>query len=138
ARHSHKRWFRSAKRLGEAAFGGSNFRTIVYDEDPNEPRTEITLHYDSQAKMLRVLPPGGHEVAFTWKVSMPYLRDVVDRRPQWYMENPTMLDWNWLAHRIGDEAQQRDGETLTLGFLHGSAFAFVLCILLSRRREHGR
>jgi hypothetical protein len=68
-RNMDKPWFRNAKRVSERAFGGANFRTLVYSDDPDEIVADVTLHFDAEEQALRILPPGHYDIAFTWKVS---------------------------------------------------------------------
>jgi hypothetical protein len=106
AENRDKFWYRQAKRLNRALWGGADFRTLVYDEDPDDVIGEFTIHFDPDGRELRLLPPGDHDVAFSWKVSTAYLRDVVLERPDWYLEHPAMLDWIWIRERVRDEAAE--------------------------------
>jgi hypothetical protein len=38
-----------------------------------------------------------------WKVSVDYLRDVVDN-PRRYIDNPALLAFDWLKQRLGSAA----------------------------------
>lgn len=107
-------WYRQAKRLNRTVWSDANFHTIVYDEHPDRVVGEYTLHFDPDAWELQILPPGDHEVAFSWKVPLEYLDDVVNERPEWYLEHPVMLDGVWMADRIRDEMRGRTGSVVAL------------------------
>ena len=134
-RNSHKAWFRKAKQASKLLVGGSKFRTIVYEDDPDKTVAEATLQFDARTETVRVIEGDGNgEVAFTWKVSTSYLRDVAETRPDWYVDNPLRLDWKWLSDRAAGEWRRRETEPLALGFLAGLAFATVMSVLRPRDR----
>lgn len=132
--------FRQAKKLNRALWGETNFRTLVYDGDPHNVVAEATLHFDPRQRELSVRQSPDGEVAFSWKVSRGYLEDVVRNRPEWYVEHPVRLDWNWLDDRIRDEARsQLEGHgamvTAATGFALGLvAGSLVTVVILSARR----
>ena len=134
ARNSHKTWFRKAKEASKLLVGGSKFRTLVYEGDPDNIVAEATLQFDARQETVRVLDGNDQDAAFTWKVSTSYLRDVADVRPDWYTANPLRLDWKWLSERAGDEWRHRETEPLALGFLAGLAFATIMSVLRPRDR----
>lgn len=131
-RNSHKAWFRKAKQASKLLVGGSKFRTIVYEDDPDKTVAEAILQFDPRTETVRVLEGKEGDVAFTWKVSTAYLSDVVEKRPDWYIDNPLRLDWKWLSDRVGGEWRHRETEPLALGFLAGLAFATVMSVLRPR------
>jgi plasmid stabilization system protein ParE len=130
ALHRHRLWFQPVKRVTTALCGGANFRAIVYDRRPRTPLAEFFLRFDSHDQTLEILPPGRHEVAFTWMAPVAYLREVVLAEPERYIENPLLLDWRWIQARAREEAAKRvDGQLLTLALLLGAMTAL-------RRRRH--
>jgi hypothetical protein len=135
ARNSHKTWFRRAKQASKLVVGGSKFRTIVYEGDPDNTVAEATLQFDAGQETVRVLKENDQDVAFSWKVSTSYLGDAADVRPDWYVANPLRLDWKWLSDRASDEWRHRGTEPLALGFLAGLAFATIVSVLRPRDRD---
>jgi hypothetical protein len=136
AENRDKFWYRQAKSLNRLLWGGANFRTVVYEGDPSNIVAEFTLHFDPDLRALQLLPPGDHKVAFTWKASTAYLRDVVHERPSWFLEHPLMLDWVWMKRRMGDQIAHRvDGRSHAAGVALGVAAAVLASAALSRRRE---
>jgi hypothetical protein len=100
-------WYRMAVQLSRRLFDRASFRTLVYDRDPWNVIEEHTLHYDADRQRLTLLPAGGATSSFAWKIPLDYLVDVVETRPGWYREHPTMLDWKWATERLADEAAPR-------------------------------
>jgi hypothetical protein len=127
-----KTWFRAAKEASKLAVGDANFRTIVYEGDPNRSLAEVILHFDADQDTIRIAPDGTADASLSWKVSTDYLRDVVENRPEWYVANPLMLDWKWLSDRVGRQIGSREGEPLAFGFLIGLAFACAASLLRPR------
>jgi hypothetical protein len=124
AEHDHKLWFRQARQLGMALVGGTCFSALVYDRNPANGLAEFTLCIDRDEQAFRLLPPSHQDVAFTWRVPVDYLQDVVQQRPGWYRDNPLMLDLAWMQARLRDEAAQRvNSGTLAVAFLAGMIVA---------------
>jgi hypothetical protein len=98
--NKHKFFYQQAKKLNRMVWDEANFHTIIYDEDPENVIGEFTIHFNSSEGKLSVLPSGNYEVAFSWKMPLNYLLDVVENRPEWYIDNPVMLDWAWLTLRV--------------------------------------
>jgi hypothetical protein len=95
--------FRQAKRLSRAMWEDARFRTVVYDGDPDNVLEEAIIRFDPHQRLLRLDNHGDGEITFTWKVPLAYLQDVVRTRPDWYADNPLMLDWKWFTGRVSDE-----------------------------------
>ncbi|MBB3036010.1 hypothetical protein [Hoyosella altamirensis] len=122
AENKDKFWYQQAKKLNRQLWGGANFRTVIYETDPDVTVGEYTIHFDPVEKSLSILPPGDHDVAFTWKASTDYLRDVVHDRPDWYLAHPAMLDWVWMKERARDQLVHRvDGRSFIAGVTLGVA-----------------
>lgn len=147
ARNKDRFWFEQGKRLNRAIWGGSSFRTVVYDENPDDVLAEFEIMLDPEAEALGLIPPGAQEPSFSWKVPIGYLRDVVDERPDWYLEHPLALDGVWFADRVRDELRTRTDQaaarpalsaasSFALGFAAASAL-FVLLRGAARRRQRG-
>jgi hypothetical protein len=123
-------WYRNAKKLNRKLWGDANFRTVVYGEDPDEILGEATIHFDADAMALSLLRPGDHDTAFTWKVPLTYLVDVVDR-PAWYLANPLMLDLRWFQERFRAEAGSRLPDRPVLArSLMGIAVVIAFCLAI--------
>lgn len=132
-----KFWYQQAKRLNRILWDESNFHTIVYDLDPDITLDEFMIHFNPDERELSLISPEGQEVAFTWKVPLGYLKDVVENRPDWYIEHPVMLDWKWLTERTRTESMDlmrkpRLLKTGITGFLLGTA-AGALSVYLTTR-----
>jgi hypothetical protein len=146
AENEHRFLFRHAKRVSQAIWGDARFRTIVYERDPATPLGEYILHFipqadlDPPAEPLSILPPGhpsAHPVAFSWKVPVRYLNDVVTERPAWYRRHPLMLDWNWLTERSRDEVRRRPVLAIAIVMAAG-IIAGMATGRRRRRRRSGR
>lgn len=133
-RNADKRWFRRAKQASKLLAGGSRFKTLVYDGDSDNVVAEAILHFDADRETVRVVEGKSGRVTFSWKVSTAYLRDVVDNRPDWYIDNPLQLDWKWLSDRAATEWRHRDTEPVAMGFLLGLVFAGIMSLLRPRDR----
>lgn len=103
AENEHRFVFRQAKKLNRQLWGEASFHTLVYEDDPRNVIEEATLHYDPRRLELSVEDSADGDVAFSWKLPIDYMEDVV-QRPDWYVEHPAALDWNWLTERVRDES----------------------------------
>lgn len=128
-------WYRQASRMSNILLGGSDFRVIVYDRNPDEPLAHYTLHFDPDPQVLSLSPGSDRSTAFTWKTSLAYVRDVAHERPDWYVTHPAMLDWNWMKDRLSDEVDRIDNRSLVAGFVLGTAATLLASAALSRARE---
>jgi hypothetical protein len=133
-------WYRQAKRLNRAVWGESTYRTLVYDADPSAIIGEFAIRFDLEQRRLSLIEPGDHDYAFTWKVPLAYLRDVVIERPEWYLEHPLMLDGTWMARRFRDEVNQRlhrPRASHAASLALGAAAGVLVARTLSARRRAG-
>jgi hypothetical protein len=124
-------WYRQAKRLNRRLWHDAHFHTVVYDDHPENVVGEFTLHFDPESSKLSVDTADGQEVAFTWKVPLDYLDDVVNERPEWYLEHPVRLDTVWAAERVRDEVRSRPGTVM--GLAAGLAIGAAAGALAVRR-----
>ncbi len=130
-------WYQQAHKISKAV-DGKNFRTLVYEDNPTNTQAAFTLHFDAEKPELRLDDSASEEDAiFTWKTPVSYLKDVVEERPTWYLEQPTRLDWQWLKARANDTLEHRPpASTLTTGILIGAAtFALGYFVASSARRR---
>jgi len=127
--------FRQAKRLNRKIWDGADFHTVVYDEHPERVVGEYTLRFDPDTARLRVLESGDHDAAFSWRVPLDYLNDVVNERPQWYLAHPIMLDGVWIADRVRDEFRTHRGSiaAVAAGVVVGAALGALSVQLLRER-----
>lgn len=123
AKNKDKFWYQQAHKIGKAVGDGKNFRTLVYEDNPAHTQASFILHFDAGKPELRLDDSANEkEAAFTWKTPVSYLKDVVEERPTWYLEQPTRLDWQWLKARAQDTLEHRSrGSALTTGILIGAA-----------------
>jgi hypothetical protein len=91
AENEHRFLFRQARWANGAIWGKPRFRTIVYERDPGQPLGEYILQFDPDAPVepgsrpLSIVAPSEaatHGVAFSWKVPVRCLEDVVKVRPE--------------------------------------------------------
>lgn len=130
-----KFWMQQAEELGQRMLNGANFRTVIYDRNPGDVIDEATVRFDPHGPTLSALPPGRHNVKFSWKVPLSYLEDVVDRA-EWYVTNPLNLDWQWMKERAKDEAEYRiDTTSLAAGVALGALTGMLLASVFSGRRK---
>jgi hypothetical protein len=128
AENEDKFWYQQAKKLNRAIWNdGARFRTLVYGDNPKETQAQFTLHFDVDRHELSLGPDTTEEdVAFTWKTPVSYLQDVVEERPDWYLEHPVRLDWQWLKARANDSLEHSSPRSaFASGFVLG-AFIFML------------
>lgn len=123
AKNKEKFGYRQAHIIGKALADGANFRTVIYQDKPSETQAVYTLHFDAEKPELRLDDTANpEEGAFTWKAPVSYLRDVVETRPMWYLEQPTRLDWQWLKARTNDTLDHGSPRSmLALGVVVGAA-----------------
>lgn len=120
--HADQGQTRQALRLAKRANDGEPFTAIVYDNHPDEVLGEFPLRFDPEAREISLSRTDPEDSAFSWKVPLSYLSDVVLERPTWYLQHPLMLDWKWLTQRIGDEVTEPlDARSLAVGALLGAA-----------------
>jgi hypothetical protein len=125
-------WYELGKQINRTLWEEPNFRTLVYDQDPDIIIEDCIIHFDLEKRELSLIPAEEQQVACTWKVPLDYLKDVVENRPEWYIEHPVMLDWKWLTERTRTESRDimrkpRLLRTAIAGFLLGTA-AGALCV----------
>lgn len=130
-------WYQQAHKISKAV-DGKNFRTLVYEDNPTNTQAVFTLRFDAEKPELRLEETADKgEGAFTWKAPVSYLKDVVEERPTWYLEQPTRLDWQWLKARANDSLECRPpAVTLATGILIGAAtFALGYFVASSAKRH---
>ena len=71
----------------------------VYKDDPDTPHDYYTVCYhENYIELVSHGKEKGIDVA--WKVSEDYLQKLEDD-PQRYIDNPALMDWDWLKSRLG-------------------------------------
>lgn len=127
-------WFRRAMHLN-----GRNFRVVVYDQDPGSVIVSFTVRLDMNRPEVRLLQDENvHDIAFSWKTPLSYLEEVV-AKPERYLSQPQLLNWEWLMERVQDEAGYRaDGKSMAAGFVLGATTAVIAGKLLGRKRSLNR
>lgn len=97
-----------SKIAGKAAkLGPDNisFTAVVYDDMPDNIVGKYNINFNIEELELEILSGETPENNFTWKVPLRYLKDVVEERPEWYVEQPLRLDFKWLAERVETETR---------------------------------
>jgi hypothetical protein len=121
--------FDKALKLNDAIWDNPYFSVSVYDQDPDKILDEFVVHFNTDNNRLS-LSKKGHEVDFSCKFTLSYLEDVVKTRPDWYIQNPLMLDWKWLTDRVGTGSrsfiQKNQYLSIGLGFITGVLLTAVL------------
>lgn len=98
--------------------------------------------FNPDERKLSLISPEGQDAAFSWKIPLDYLKDVVENRPDWYIEHPVMLDWKWLAERTRTESRDlirkpRLLKTGIVGFLLGTAAGALSVYVATRNKSQG-
>jgi hypothetical protein len=71
----------------------------VYKDDPDTPHDYYTICF--QQNRLELLSHGKEKgIDIVWKVSEAYL-EKLEADPQRYIDNPALMDWDWLKSRLG-------------------------------------
>ncbi len=83
---------------GEKVAGGRKIGVAVYKDDPGNPHDYYTITFANG--QFELVTHGKEDVDFTWKVSDDYLQELADN-PEKYVQNPTLLDLDWLRTRLG-------------------------------------
>jgi hypothetical protein len=119
-------WYEKAIQLNDAIWENPNFRVMVYDQDPDSIMDEYIVHFNTDITRLS-LSETDQEVEFSCKFPLSYLEDVVKTRPDWYIQNPLMLDWKWFTDRVETGSknffQKNKYLTVGLGLITGAALA---------------
>jgi len=84
------------KNLLEAseAFQDNGWRFTVYDD---EPKGSFQMHLKNS---FIEAEPCQKKHASGWKLNTSYLHKVT-QNPKEYIDNPALLDWEWLKNRMG-------------------------------------
>ncbi|HEY7886213.1 MAG TPA: hypothetical protein VIC08_14810 [Cellvibrionaceae bacterium] len=143
AKSKHKLGYRQAHKMSKTVADGANFRTIIYENNPSDTQAIFTLSFDAETPQLHLNETdskGAREEkgAFTWKAPVSYLKDVVETRPMWYLENPAQLDWQWLKARADDTLHhQPPRSVLASGVILGAAaMALGFIAASTTKRKH--
>jgi hypothetical protein len=119
-------WYEKAIQLNDAIWENPDFRVLVYDQDPENIMEEFVVHFNTDTTRLN-LSETAREVEFSCKFSLGYLEDVVKTRPDWYIQNPLMLDWKWFSDRVKTGSrnffQKNTYLAVGLGLITGAALA---------------
>ena len=71
----------------------------VYKDDPDTPHDYYTIGFHQNR--LELIAHGKEKgIDIVWKVSEDYL-EKLDADPQRYIDNPALMDWDWLKSRLG-------------------------------------
>lgn len=71
----------------------------IYKEDPDTPHDYYTVNFHENR--IELVSHGKEkDIDIAWKVSEDYLRKLQED-PDKYIQNPALLDWDWLKSRLG-------------------------------------
>lgn len=90
-------------RLADEHLEDHKANIVVYEDDPASKEAFYTVRWSDGALHLLTRGKGPHDTQ--WKVSREYLQSLVDE-PERYVENPALLDLDWLATRLPDGLRQ--------------------------------
>lgn len=79
-------------------FDGQNIGVAVYTDDPDTPHDHVTIRLDDHRFV--IVSHGRQEPEFAWKIPEEHLKQV-NANPQYYIEHPSALNWDWMTARIG-------------------------------------
>jgi len=77
---------------------GKKFGAAIYKSDPKSPFDYFTVRLANGKFELDAR--GKNEPEIDWRVSQDYLAEV-NEKPQKYVDNPALLDLDWLKTRLG-------------------------------------
>ncbi len=130
----NKIYSKLAKKLGDFTTGNIHFTALVYEESPDNIIDEFDITYNLDKQKLKVKPGESNHSLFTWKVPVKYLRDVVDERTEWFVEQPLRLDFKWLTDRLHSEKERFfQKPKFLLGLTLGLAATFTTIYLIKNR-----
>jgi hypothetical protein len=75
-----------------------DFAVEIYDDEPEHPVDFFTIRLVGNTFVL-VSHSKTPAASAAWKVSVEYLRDVVEN-PRRYIDHPTLLAFDWLKQRL--------------------------------------
>jgi hypothetical protein len=78
--------------------GDENLGVAIFQHDPDDPHDFFTIRMQDGTFVL--VDRGDTEIGIDWLVSEDYLQDVASH-PARYIENPELLDFDWLKKRAG-------------------------------------
>jgi len=96
--HSHSLVYKPIIAAYESIFANRQVGINIYDRDPDEIETTITIRLVN-GRFEPVLAPEA-DPSFHLKLSRRYMEDVVAHRDE-YLQHPEKLDWDWIKSRIG-------------------------------------
>lgn len=130
----NKIYAKLSKKLGHFATGNIHFTAQIYDQSPDIITDEFDITYNLDKQKLKVQAGKSQQSLFTWKVPIKYLRDVVDERTEWFVEQPLRLDFKWLTDRLrSNDKPFYQKPKFLLGFSLGLAATFATFYLMKKR-----
>jgi hypothetical protein len=127
-------WYDKAIQLNDAIWDKPYFRVSVYDQNPDKILEHFIVHFNTDKSRLS-LSETDQEVEFSCKFTLNYLEDVVRTRPDYYIQNPLMLDWKWFTDRVGTGTKSfiQNNKYLSIGL--GLITGALLTVFLVRRSK---
>jgi hypothetical protein len=90
----YKQLIEAGSKLAEGVTIGAG----VYADDASNPHDYYTLEFkDGQ---IELIDHGKKDIDIDWRVPEDYLKKLAED-PDRYIDNPALLDWDWLKSRVG-------------------------------------
>ena len=91
----YKQMLEASEKLAD----GLTVGVAVYKDDPSTPHDYYTVRFENAR--LELLDHGKRDdMDLTWKVSQEYIENLAND-PDRYINNPALMDWDWLRSRLG-------------------------------------
>lgn len=133
--NSDKLYLKIARKISHLGTGNLIFTAIVYDDLPDNVVGKFDINFNIDNLKLKILPEDTLKTAFIWKVPLRYLKDVVEERTDWYIEQPLRLDFKWMTERIETETKSFLQKPKWLfGFAFGLAVTVVSFYFINRKK----
>lgn len=92
--------FKQLLSLGQKKIGGKEIGAVIYKADPKNPHDYFTVRFEGGTFIAQ---HGRKAPDLSWKIKEEHLRHVISS-PDQYVENPVLLDLDWLVARLGLES----------------------------------
>lgn len=94
--HQDSAWLKRQLRTWRDRFEGEKMGVAIFNGNPNLAEDYFTIALKDDGFVLVDHAPCN---PITWKVTEDFLKDVATR-PQYYIENPDRLDWDWMQNGV--------------------------------------
>jgi len=98
AAHRNQMPYKQIIDASDKVFGDRKLGVAVYKTDPSAPHDFYTVKMVDGR--IAFVSHGKDAPEYSWKTKEAFMKDVVDNK-QYYVDNPSKLNWDWLTSRIG-------------------------------------